>query len=177
MKQNARKPAKAKKPKTKFVKATEEERDRRIDEMVDFISNRPNVSRFKIYKHFTKRWHLTWRMVEIYITHAREELNKRLTRTPLQIRTNAEAFYESIINDPKQFIKVRLKAQQLLVELRGAAAPQRHEVSGPEGQPIQTQTQISTEGQKYIESLSVDEIKAAITKLEQMPHKTLEDKQ
>lgn len=144
-----------------YVKPTEQERDERIEQMMEIIANAPNISKYRLRRIFTKKWKVQWNTVDRYLSRARNLLRERLNVSREAIRADAVGFYQSVISDLSQSMRDRLRAQKLLVELLGAAAPQKIEVSGQEGGPIQTETKA------YIGQLGVDELKAIIGKMEQ----------
>jgi hypothetical protein len=160
---------KLKKPRKPAIKPTEKERDDRVDELIDFIANRPAVSRYKIHRRFTKKWNVCWATVDRYLSRAREALRTNLNRSKDEVRSNAVAFYEQIISNPLEQTKDRIKSQQLLVELLGLAQPTKVEMSGPNQGPIITATTgLDNEAKSYIKSMSVEQLKDALGKMKTM---------
>lgn len=142
-------------------KSTDDEIARRIDYLTDLLATMPNVSRYKLHDKLGKKWKVGWRMIDEYVARAREALLQRTNNNRNTIQSKAQAFYEAIISNPLEETKTRLKAQQLLVELFGANAPRRTELSGPEGGPIQTEN-TNAEMVAYMETCSVEQLRAIV---------------
>lgn len=160
--------AKSKKPRIKKngqpykkpIKPTVEQYDARVDAIIDVISDQPNLSRYKIHKIFCARFNVRWETIDRYLARARETLRERLKRDKEEVRSNAVAFYEMVISNPKNPPNVRLRAQESLCELLGVNAPSKVELTGAEGGPVSTETHL------FLSGMSVEELKAAIGKLE-----------
>lgn len=150
-------------PYNKAIKPTAKEHDARVEQVLAVIAAQPNLSPYKLHKLFCPKFKVTWPTIDRYVARAREKLRERLNRPREVIRSNAVAFYESIISDTKVFPQVRLKAQALLVELLGAATPKKIELSGPEGGPLQTESKQDLN--LVVDSLTVEELRAIIDKL------------
>ena len=147
----------------KAVKPTNEEKEKRIETILEVISNQPKISRFQLHKLFCKKWDVCWTTIDRYLIQAREELKKRLQTPPEEFKSNAVAFYESIISSPVEKTADRVKAQENLCALLGIKAPKRTELTGADGTPL-VQNQVAI--QVLLNSLSVDELREIIGKLE-----------
>lgn len=149
------------KPKRKAIKPTVEEYDARVEAIMDAISAQPNLTRYKLHAIYCKKWKVRWETIDRYLTRAREKLLEKLKASKEQYRSNAVVFYEQVISNPLEETTNKLKAQKLLVELLGVAEPKRVEVTGAEGCPLMPPATGA-----FLSSMTVDELKIAIGKLE-----------
>ena len=82
------------------------------------------------------------RTVERYMSRAREKLREYQGKSKEELLAESVGYYASILKstDPKVTARDKMFARQRLDELFGLQAPMRHELSGPDGGPIQTKT-------------------------------------
>lgn len=153
---------KPKKPRKKFVKPTAKEKEERIDFLVQLLAQRPGLTRFQVNRILAKRYNVGWQTAINYLRYAKEELRKRLDRPVEEIRSNAVNFYEAVITDSQHPIMARIKAQIALCKLLGLDSPQKVELSGPDGKPIQQEAEMKL----YLDGMSVKELEETIRTLE-----------
>lgn len=116
-------------------KCTEQERDRRVELVAQLLAARK--TRHEIYALMQRRFKLHWRTVDdVYIVRARRLLREQSGMTAQQAKEVGVAVILDVLRDASP--AVRLKAEQRLAEVYGYDSPRRHELSGPEGGPVET---------------------------------------
>lgn len=139
-----------------YVKATNDEIERRVEETAFLLA--AGSTKSDLHQAIGQKYNLHWRTVDIYIARARAFLLKQANKTRDEVRADAVNFYESILKNPTSTTRERLQARTRLDEIYGIDAPRRTELSGPDGKPMQVQTK--TEPQFDISTLSKEEVLA-----------------
>lgn len=147
-------------PYKKAIKPTMDEQEKRLDEMITFLSERPSITKTQIHQRFCTKWNLHWHTVDRYVYRAREEMVKRLKRSPEEFRSNALAFLEKVIGNPNDKTTDRLKAQEQLCDLLGIKAPTKLAMTDPEGNPM-----LQPDVKVFINNLTVSELRNMVQEL------------
>jgi len=106
-------------------KPTEQERDVRIAEMIEYLGKTVNAHKTEIHAFFTARWGCHWITVDRYVIRAKKEMLDRLKRDKPEMICESMAFYEGIMRDMTAKPSERLRAAQLRDELLGLQEPKR----------------------------------------------------
>jgi len=120
--------------------STDAEIDARVEMCRKMIANGRYDGEIKraVAAHFNA----STRTVERYLRRARDEILAESGKPVIEHRAESLAFYQKVRADLKEATKDRLRAQERidgLLALAMPSAPQRHELSGPGGKPMQTQ--------------------------------------
>lgn len=118
-------------------KPTREEMDRRIEFVAKLVMLRKTTGAIK--RMCNKRYGVSARTAENYLARARDSLKERAERPTVEYMAEAIRFYESIVGDVNQKAIDRIKAQNSIDKIRGLHSPDKLELTGRDGGPIQTE--------------------------------------
>lgn len=107
------------------------------------------------------------RTVERYLRRARQIIFERRNRTKGELQAESMAFYERILADSKSSNREKLLARRRIDQLLGLEEPKRHELSGPNGGPIQSQ--VSARDQAAAIMSDPEAMELAISLSERLP--------
>lgn len=124
-----------------FRKSTAAQMDARVDWVETLLREGP-LFKHQLIKRIKKKYPVTTRTAETYISRARDRLNIRVREAKDFHRGNSLAFYEGMVADPKVPERIRLLAQERIDKLLGLDQPQRVEHSGTMVQKMESGTSL-----------------------------------
>jgi hypothetical protein len=134
-----------------YVKATNAVIEQRVEEVAFLLAR--GASKTQMHETIGVKHNLHWRTVDVYIVRARKLLRDRSNRSREDVRGDAVAFYQSVLLSAKTTTVEKIKAQTRLDEIFGIDAPQRTELSGPEGQPMKLETESTGLNMDHIDAM------------------------
>ncbi|HAI10602.1 MAG TPA: hypothetical protein DCM28_02785 [Phycisphaerales bacterium] len=118
-------------------KPTQKEKEHRIAKVLKMLVD--GYTKGEIKRECRERFDASARTVERYLQQARNLLIEELEEPIEAIKARSLTLYRSIINDRKATLLDKVRAQKRIDKIMGLEAPLKHEVSGRDGRPIQTQ--------------------------------------
>jgi len=140
-----------------FKKPSVNEREDRIQALAEFIMKHPFATRSKMAKQFCRKWECSWKTVEWnYVEPARKRVTILAGMTQAEAREKALGVVMSLMDHPNS--RTRLRAVVAFARITGIEAPNRTELTGPNGGPIQAMSV------RPLVDLSADELRKLATK-------------
>ena len=118
------------------VKSTNKEKEKRIEQLATVIGSKP-LHKHELRAFCAAEWNLCWRQADRYVTNAREFLIKQSNRPKEEFRSEAIAWCENIMRDPKASEFAKLRAFRESCQIRGLYAPTGIRVADEQGKPLQ----------------------------------------
>lgn len=137
-----------------FRKATQEEIDRRIEEVIDLLGKQ--ATKFQIHDYMQETYGVHWRSSDVlYIPRARKRMMEREQISRGELRSQAFALYQGFLKRHNQEPGIALAAQKAIREMFALDDPatQKLEHSGPGGKPMQSETIIANLPNDKLEAL------------------------
>lgn len=113
---------------------TTQERQLLIEECRDLMMT--GAYRSQIKRDLGAKWGMAPRSLEKIMKSASAMLLERRRQDRETHQAESQAFYESILRDPKANRRTKLRAAELRDKLLGLREPARHELTGADGGPI-----------------------------------------
>ena len=122
-------------PQSETRQPTSDELDARIDMCRQLISagHYDGEVKSKVATHFN----LSPRTVERYLRRARDLMIKETGKPQIEHRAESLAFYQHVRKKHEEETRDRIRAQERIDKLLGLETPQRVEMSGPGGGPME----------------------------------------
>jgi len=110
-----------------FKKCTQEEKQRRMDLIADWLNERPILDG-KLKKRIRQEFDLDFRQAAFYIASVKEKLLERLGRTKDEWRIESLSFYEKVIRAADATYADKTRARERVDKLLGLDMPSQMEV-------------------------------------------------
>jgi ribosomal protein L23 len=119
---------------TPRILPTTEEVSQRIEECKDMLLI--GMTKSEIKAAINEKYGIEARQCEDYLSEAKKRACERTGKSRKALRNDSYALYMSIATDETAPPLVRIKAQERVDRLLGLESPQRKELSGPGGEPL-----------------------------------------
>jgi hypothetical protein len=117
--------------------ATQQEKQLRLDLVLHMLTH--GHTKGEIKEACRDQFASSYRTTERDIATARDLLMAELDETREAMLARSLSLYRSILNDPRASLLDKVRAQKRIDKIMGLEAPLKHEVTGKDGRPIQTQ--------------------------------------
>lgn len=118
--------------------ASKTEINERTDMILLWISQ--GQSKGQIKQLAKTKWDVSARTVERSLVGCRKLLLKEIDESREVLVANSISYYRNFLTDPKASEHAKLRARERMDKILGLDAPLKHELTGKDGKPIQTQT-------------------------------------
>lgn len=106
-----------------FSKATRATVEERIDYVENILRYDPVIFRSVLVNKIKKEFGVEWRVASAYLAKAKARLILRIKQTKDELRADAVAFYEGVIDSPMSRQQDRIAARKRIDDMLGLDAP------------------------------------------------------